>query len=44
MEYSEEETKYRDKLIADIEEIMVDLEHLLEEPSKPELRVIKGEG
>lgn len=44
MEYSEEESKYRDKLIADIEAIMVDLDVLLEEPTKPELRVIQGEG
>ena len=44
MKYSKEETNLREKLIADIEAIMVDLDELLNEPTKPELRVIQGEG
>lgn len=43
-EYSKEEAAYRDSLITSIENIMKDLNDLLHEPEKPELKVIKGEG
>jgi hypothetical protein len=38
MEYSEEEQKYRAKLIREIEEMRVELSN-----DKPELKVIQGE-
>lgn len=42
MEYSEEEQKYRDKLIKEIEEMRFSI---VENPIKlPELKVIQGEG
>lgn len=43
-EYSEEEKKERERLISSIENIMKDLSNLLDEPQKPHLKVINGEG
>ena len=43
-EYSEEEKKERERLILSIENMIDDLNGVANEPKKPHLRVIHGEG
>jgi hypothetical protein len=43
-EYSEEEKRERERLISSIENIMKNLNEMLDEPKKPHLKVINGEG